>query len=714
MSNIQLKDNENNHLFPITKSENVQFSTGETLDEKLANIKTTVIWEDIEDKPSIIKGVENHSISANTSSATAMYAFAEGENTKASGVGAHSEGVNTIASGPNSHAEGRGGTASGIGAHAEGYCTNANGEYSHAEGYMTSSTEYYSHSEGRETLASGKASHAEGTMCNASGETSHAEGTMTMADGIGSHSEGGLTFAMGMNAHSEGYMTSSFGLGAHSEGMSDPDLMPEDVNEEDLTSMTTHKAYGGGSHVEGISCIAGNEKIGEFELCGAHAEGMYCNANGKGSHAEGYKSVAHGMACHAEGMSMDDFAEYGYKHIAYGNGAHIEGLNCTAGNEIESEDDDFINMANHAEGIFTLANGGGSHSEGMMTESSGNASHAEGFSTKANGDYSHAEGYETQASGDYSHAQGYNTKATASYSHAEGHTCTASGSGAHAEGGLCTASGIDSHAEGNCTTSSGNASHAEGFLTEANGDYSHAQGVGATSNGYSQTAIGMYNVTQGTKNSKVVTDAAFIVGNGTSLSRSNAFRITWEGKVYSKGAYSTSGADYAEMFEWSDQNPNNEERYGYFVTFDKGTEKIRKATSQDKYILGIISTGTAVLGDNYDEEWKDKYVRDKWGRIQYTIEETTTENEDGTTTVISNEVPILNHKYDLNTEYVSRQNRKEWDAVGLLGKLLVYDDGTCTPGDFCVPNDDGIATKSENGYYVLSRESENIIKVLFK
>lgn len=31
-----------------------------------------------------------------------------------------------------------------------------------------------------------------------------------------------------------------------------------------------------------------------------------------------------------------------------------------------------------------------------------------------------------------------------------------------------------------------------------------------------------------------------------------------------------------------------------------------------------------------------------------------------------------------------------------------------------MPNDEGIATKSDSGYYVMSRESENIIKVLFK
>lgn len=52
MSNIQLKDNQQQYLYPITKSENVKFNDGLNLDEKLANVKTTVTWNDIESKPS--------------------------------------------------------------------------------------------------------------------------------------------------------------------------------------------------------------------------------------------------------------------------------------------------------------------------------------------------------------------------------------------------------------------------------------------------------------------------------------------------------------------------------------------------------------------------------------------------------------------------------------------------------------------------------------
>lgn len=51
MSTIQLKDSNKQNLYPVTKSENVKFTDGKNLDEKLANIKTTVTWDDVENKP---------------------------------------------------------------------------------------------------------------------------------------------------------------------------------------------------------------------------------------------------------------------------------------------------------------------------------------------------------------------------------------------------------------------------------------------------------------------------------------------------------------------------------------------------------------------------------------------------------------------------------------------------------------------------------------
>ena len=104
------------------------------------------------------------------------YSFAEGQNTKATGIASHAEGCVTSASGLNSHAEGSYNVASGDYSHAEGYHVSSTDDYAHSEGYYTTSSGAVSHSEGSMNIASGNSSHAEGAVNVASGYTSHVEG----------------------------------------------------------------------------------------------------------------------------------------------------------------------------------------------------------------------------------------------------------------------------------------------------------------------------------------------------------------------------------------------------------------------------------------------------------------------------------------------------------------------------------------------------------
>jgi hypothetical protein len=177
---------------------------------------------------------------------------------------------------------------------------------------------------------------------------------------------------------------------------------------------------------------------------------------------------------------------------------------------------------------------------GYQTTASGDYSHAEGRGTTASGYASHAEGYQTITSGYYSHAEGYNTEASGQRSHAEGSQTEASGYGSHAEGFYTTASGDYSHAEGYYTAALGVFSHAEGNNTEASGNQSHAGGHYTVAQGYCQTAIGKYNIAQGTSTSCIPTDHAFIIGNGTSSTRSNALTVTWGGDLTAGKASFTS------------------------------------------------------------------------------------------------------------------------------------------------------------------------------
>ena len=160
-------------------------------------------------------------------------------------------------------------------------------------------------------------------------------------------------------------------------------------------------------------------------------------------------------------------------------------------------------------------------SQGAGTKASGDQSHAEGFVTEALGDCSHAEGSGTKALGDYSHAEGAGgTTASGVNSHAEGTNTTASGPNSHAENAGTTASGVNSHAEGTNTTTSGLSSHAEGTGTIASGQYSHVQGK--------------YNIQDNNDT------YAFIIGNGSEMTRSNAFAMKWDGTfVFANGTQIT-------------------------------------------------------------------------------------------------------------------------------------------------------------------------------
>lgn len=377
------------------------------------------------------------------------------------------------------------------------------------------------------------------------------------------------------------------------------------------------------------------------------------------------------------------------------------------------------------EGSENIASGDYSHAEGSNTEASNYASHAEGYFTVASGFCSHAEGgSSTEASGSYSHAEGGGTVASGNDSHAEGSSTEASGSGSHAEGYGTEASGSYSHAEGYYTVASGSYSHAGGYHTVALGDYSHAGGYCTTALGY-QFVAGKYNNADTTSiagvagvssaDSQSADETLFVIGYGTSTAAGNAFRISANGKCRGVSTFTASGADFAELFEWEDGNSNNEDRRGLFVALEG--EKIKLANNGDDFI-GVISGAEAFLGNSASEEWQGKYLTDVFGtRLTQTVEIPEKIND------VTNEVItpahtvtqyVLNPDYNPNEKYIMRENRKEWGIVGLLGQVVVIDDGTCVVGGYVKPSLNGVGTASDSGYRVMKRIDETHIKVLVK
>lgn len=370
------------------------------------------------------------------------------------------------------------------------------------------------------------------------------------------------------------------------------------------------------------------------------------------------------------------------------------------------------NNSDEVIGASSVALGGALHA-------TANYSHAEGFNNTASGAKSHVEGFYNIASGENSHAEGYYNVSSANSSHAEGVGTTASQNGAHAEGANTQAKGYDAHAEGTNTQAKGYGAHAEGFFTVANGDYSHAGGTYTKASATCQTALGEFNI------ESTSTSDLFIIGKGSDDSaRSNCFRITRTG-VFATGSYSSSGADYAELFEWADANPNAEDRAGYFVTLDG--EKIRLAGPADDFVLGIVSGNPSVVGDVHDDQWQGMYLYDVFGCPLWEDVEVPDETmefpdqKDPTKTVTQVIRPAhmehrqkLNPDYDSSQPYRPRTQRPEWDAVGMMGKLVAVDDGTCQVNGWCKPGEDGIATTSveRTHYRVMARLDKNHIRVL--
>ena len=299
-------------------------------------------------------------------------------------------------------------------------------------------------------------------------------------------------------------------------------------------------------------------------------------------------------------------------------------------------------------------------------------------------------------------------------SQAFGKGTLASGDYSQAAGDSTTASGRYSVSEGQYTTASGNCSHASGYNTTA---LAHQFSLGHFNNTYNAAANSEYGTSSGT---------AFVIGNGSSSTApSNAFRVTGNGETIAKMAYSTTGADYAEFAEWEDGNPDNEDRRGYFVT--RQGIYIRKANAGE-WIDGVISAMPSVVG-NYDEEWYKRYVLDDFGAFieetfEYQTEEVIGVDEETGEPIIETKTKTgtrwkENPEYDKNKEYIPRENRQEWDKVGMVGVVAVRDDGTCQVNGFCKCADGGIATSAEPSehsyltpiYRVLDRVTDNIVKI---
>ena len=436
-------------------------------------------------------------------------------------------------------------------------------------------------------------------------------------------------------------------------------------------------------------------------------------------------------------------AEGASNTTASGNYSHAEGSNTTASGNYS-----------HAEGYGSIAESGSSHAEGNYTKTLGIADHTEGGHTVSVGAAAHAEGYGSLISEDIIEIKSTTTNtitfnttdniSSATFNKLSSGSKIGIVNGSYYDNNIVyvTITSVDTtnkkvtlnqnlptsnftpyfaFAIPTVNVTSCKAAHAEGYFTIAAKTAAHSQGYFTIAGGNYQTVMGQFNKISITSNDKL------IIGNGsTPNARSNCFRVTNTNGVYSNSTFKSSGADYAEMFEWLDRNTDKKERTGLFVTLEG--DKIRIATPEDDYILGIVSACPSVCGDVRDDTWANMHLTDIYGQpileeveIPERTEEIVTVSEEGeevTETVVIEQAHTeirqkLNPKYDNTKEYIPRSERPEWDAVGVLGKLVAIDDGSCEENGWCKVGQGGIATKSEQvtKYRVMKRLDQNHIKI---
>lgn len=256
------------------------------------------------------------------------------------------------------------------------------------------------------------------------------------------------------------------------------------------------------------------------------------------------------------------------------------------------------------------------------------------------------------------------------------------------------------------------------------GMHAFAFGYQNIANAY-QTVFGRFNEekTGGNLTTQLLSNSLFIIGNGTAetesgagdMVRSNAFRITESGKVYAQNQTLSSGAGVAEMYEWLDGNSDNEDRRGLFITLEG--DKIRVATPQDDYILGVVDPFPFIVGDVQSEGWKNKYLTDIFGeKLTEIVDVAEKRDEKGKVIMPAHKAEryIINPEYNPKMEYMSRDERQEFAAITSKGKVVMIDDGSCKVNSYCTVGEGGIATASENNYAVrvLERIDDTHIRVL--
>lgn len=151
---------------------------------------------------------------------------------------------------------------------------------------------------------------------------------------------------------------------------------------------------------------------------------------------------------------------------------------------------------------------------------------------------------------------------------------------------------------------------------------------------------------------------------------------TLSGNLTLAGKLTQNSADIAELYE---SQSGEAIPLGTIVTLDEG--KIRRA-QPDEPILGVISGTAALVANDKSYHHKDRYLVDDYGVLVTEHKQVSYTDDDGNVHYEWRDIPVENPNYNPSLPYVSRSERSEWNAVGLLGQIYTNVDKNVIANDF--------------------------------
>lgn len=163
---------------------------------------------------------------------------------------------------------------------------------------------------------------------------------------------------------------------------------------------------------------------------------------------------------------------------------------------------------------------------------------------------------------------------------------------------------------GSLNIASGECSYAEGNSVEASGNYAHAQNLGTRAGVDAQTVIGKYNIAE--DNSSEIKHA-FIIGNGTSNTRSNALTVDWDGNVTCGTVNGEFLGESAYFIIWAANWPSET------TSVPISTEDNREFYIYEQSLTAIYSHSPSVslVSDNENYVIPSKIAENSYSKIDY-------------------------------------------------------------------------------------------------